>query len=400
MSLDLSKLVSQIVDLATSLKSRVGGRQAKLEFALKTLTACAADLNALKQKVESSKTTWLVAGLKESIDQGQMAPHCTDDYIALASDGSHIDVDRHQSAHCFLINIGIAQLQYGQNPDAQLLNFPSLYFKDGEVAIISADGRQIPIEGQILGIKRGIEECRWLAERVKEVNADLPLVALLDGSLILWRLSEQVYPDYVVRELLVDGFLKYLSQLRVISRRRQLAVASYISYPRSTEVVNLLRLAICPHLPVDCDRYCSGKFEGRECDAVGGLLDRDLFPRLLAPGQRSALFSNRSSVVAKYYGANEINFFYVRLDGEIARVEVPLWVAEDEQLVGLVHSAVVDQCRRGLGYPVALSEAHEQAVVNVADREQFWELVKQILGDDGIFLESSAKSESKRARWI
>ena len=400
MSLDLSKLVSQIVDLATSLKSRVGGRQAKLEFALKTLTACAADLNALKQKVESSKTTWLVAGLKESIDQGQMAPHCTDDYIALASDGSHIDVDRHQSAHCFLINIGMAQLQYGRNPDAQLLNFPSLYFRDDDVAITSADGRQIPIEGQILGIKRGIEECRWLAERVKEVNADLPLVALLDGSLILWRLSEQVYPDYVVRELLVDGFLKYLSQLRVISRRRQLAVASYISYPRSTEVVNLLRLAICPHLPVDCDRYCSGKFEGRECDAVGGLLDRDLFPRLLAPGQRSALFSNRSSVVAKYYGANEINFFYVRLDGEIARVEVPLWVAEDEQLVGLVHSAVVDQCRRGLGYPVALSEAHEQAVVNVADREQFWELVKQILGDDGIFLESSAKSESKRARWI
>jgi len=400
MSLDLSKLVSQIVDLATSLKSRVGERQAKLEFALKTLTACAADLNALKQKVESSKTTWLVAGPKESIDQGQMAPHCPDDYIALASDGSHIDVDRHQSAHCFLINIGMAQLQYGRNPDAQLLNFPSLYFRDDDVAITSADGRQIPIEGQILGIKRGIEECRWLAERVKEVNADLPLVALLDGSLILWRLAEQVYPDYVVRELLVDGFLKYLSQIRVISRRRQLAVASYISYPRSTEVVNLLRLAICPHLPVDCDRYCSGKFEGRECDAVGGLLDRDLFPRLLAPGQRSALFSNRSSVVAKYYGANEINFFYVRLDGEIARVEVPLWVAEDEQLVGLVHSAVVDQCRRGLGYPVALSEAHEQAVVNVADREQFWELVKQILGDDGIFLESSAKSESKRARWI
>jgi hypothetical protein len=294
----------------------------------------------------------------------------------------------------------MAQLQYGQNPDAQLLSFPSLYFKDGEVAITSADGRQLPIEGQLLGIKRGIEECRWLAGQVKEVDADLPLVALLDGSLILWRLAEQVYPDYVVRELLIDGFLKYLSQLRELSRRRRLAVASYISYPRSTEVVNLLRLAICPHLPVDCDRYCSGRFEERECNAVGGLLDRDLFSRLLAPGQRSALFSNRSSVVAKYYEANEINFFYIRLDGEIARVEVPLWVAEDEKLVGLVHSTIVDQCRRGLGYPVALSEAHEQAVMNVADREQFWELVEQVLIEDGIFLESSAKSESKRARWI
>jgi len=400
MSLDLSKLISQIVDLATSLKIREGERQAKLEFALKTLKSSAADLNALKQKVEASKSTWLVAGLKESIDLRQTAPHCPDDFMVLASDGSHIDVDRHQSAHCFLINIGMAQLQYGRNPDAQLLSFPSLYFKDADVVITSAEGRQIPIEGQLLGIKRGIEECRWLTERVNELNMDLPLVALLDGSLILWRLAEQIYPDFVISELLLDGLLKYLSRLRELSRRRPLAVASYISFPRSTEVVNLLRLAVCPHQPVDCDRYCSGKFEGRECDVVGGLLDRDLFARLLTPGQRSALFSSRSSVVVKYYGANEVNFFYVRLDGEVARVEVPLWVAENEKLVGLVHSTIWDQCRRGLGYPVALSEAHEQAVVNVADREQFWGLVEQVLSEDGIFLESSAKMQSKRARWI
>jgi hypothetical protein len=400
MSLDLSKLISQIVDLATSLKLKEGERQAKLEFALKTLKSSAADLNALKQKVEASKSTWLVAGLKESIDLRQTAPHCPDDFMVLASDGSHIDVDRHQSAHCFLINIGMAQLQYGRNPDAQLLSFPSLYFKDADVVITSAEGRQIPIEGQLLGIKRGIEECRWLTERVNELNMDLPLVALLDGSLILWRLAEQIYPDFVISELLLDGLLKYLSRLRELSRRRPLAVASYISFPRSTEVVNLLRLAVCPHQPVDCDRYCSGKFEGRECDVVGGLLDRDLFARLLTPGQRSALFSSRSSVVVKYYGANEVNFFYVRLDGEVARVEVPLWVAENEKLVGLVHSTIWDQCRRGLGYPVALSEAHEQAVVNVADREQFWGLVEQVLSEDGIFLESSAKMQSKRARWI
>jgi len=400
MSLDLSKLVGQIVDLAASLKSKAGERQAKLEFALKTLKSSAANLKALKQKVESSKTTWLVPGLKENIDLRQMVPNCPNDFMVLASDGSHIDVDRHQSARCFLINIGIAQLKYGQNPDAQLLSFPSLYFKDGEVAITSADGRQIPIEGQLLSIKRSVEECRWLVGRVNELGVDLPLVALLDGSLILWRLAEQDYPDFVVRELLTDGFLKYLSQLRELSRRQHLAVASYISFPRSTEVVNLLRLAVCPHLPVDCDRYCSGKFEARDCDIVAGLLDRDLFARLLSPGQRSALFSSRSSVVAKHYGANEVNFFYIRLDGEVVRVEIPLWVAEDEKLVGLVHSIIIDQCRRGLGYPVALSEAHEQAVVNVADREQFWELVNQVLIEDGTFLESSAKSESKRGRWL
>jgi hypothetical protein len=400
MSLDLSKLIDQIVDLANNMKSKEAGRQAKLEFALQTLKSSAADLDALKKRVEESKTTWLVPGLKESIDLRQTAPLCPDDFIVLASDGSHVDVDRHHSARCFLINIGTVKLRYGRDPDAELLNLPSLYFKDGDVTITSDDGRQIPIEGQLLGIKRSIEECRTLVEKTSELEADLPVLMLLDGSLIFWRLAGQIYQDFIIDELLVNGFLKHLDQLKNLSRSRQLAVASYISFPRSTDIVNLLRLAVCPHQIVDCDRYCAGKFETRECDVVAGLLDRDLFVSLLAPGERSALFSSRSSVVTRYYGANEVNFFYVRLDGEVARVEVPLWVAEDEKLVGLVHSTVLDQCRLGLGYPVALSEAHEQAVISAADRQQFWRLTEQVMIEDGIFPTSSAKSESKRARWI
>jgi hypothetical protein len=400
MSLDLTRVIGQIVDFAASLKTRERERKSKLDFALKTLKSSAVEFDGLRQKVERSKTTWLVAGPRERIDLCQPAPPCPEDFIVLASDGSHIDVDHHQSAHCFLINIGMAQLQYGRNPDAQLFSFPSLYFKDDEVVIASADGRQIPIEGQLLGAKRSVEECRLLPEHANELKADLPMVALLDGSLILWRLVEQVYPDFVVRELLVDGFLKCLNQLMALGRNRKLAVASYISFSRSTEVVNLLRLVICPHQPVDCDRYCPGRFEGRECDAVAGLLDRDLFARLLDPGERSAIFSSRSSVVTKYYGIQEVKFFYIRLDGEVARVEIPLWVAEDEKLVELVHATVLDQCQRGLGYPAALSEAHEQAVVTGADREQFWRLVEQVLADDRVWLESSAKRQSKRARWI
>jgi len=400
MSLDLSKLVGQIVELAASLRARERERETKLNFALKTLKSSAIEFASLMQKIETSKTTWLVAGLKEKIDLRQAVSSCPDDLIVLASDGSHIDVDRHQSAHCFLINIGVAKLQYGRNPDAQLFSVPSLYFKDNEVAIISPDGQQTPIEGQLLGVKRSVEECRILVEQMAEMNAELPLVALLDGSLILWGLTGQTYPGFVVHELLVESFLKYLNELKELSQSRQMAVASYISFPRSTDVVNALRLAVCPYELVDCDRNCGRKFDGRECDVFGGLLDRELFARLLAPGERSAVFSSRSSVVLKYYGAQEVNFFYIRLNGEVVRVEVPLWVAEDEKLVGLVHSAILDQCQRGLGYPVALSEAHEQAVVTGADREQFWWLVEQVLAEDKIILESSAKLQSKRTRWV
>jgi hypothetical protein len=164
--------------------------------------------------------------------------------------------------------------------------------------------------------------------------------------------------------------------------------------------VNVLRLAVCPHQPVDCDYYCSGKSEGRECDVVDGLLDRDIFNQLLEHGERSALFSSRSSIVDKYYGTHKTCFFYCKVDDEVARVEMPGWTAANEAFVDTVHSVVIDQCRRGLGYPVALSEAHEQAVVTAADREQFWRLVDLLLAENRIELKTSAKQQSKRMRWI
>ena len=69
-------------------------------------------------------------------------------------------------------------------------------------------------------------------------------------------------------------------------------------------------------------------------------------------------------------------------------------------LVDLVQTLVLDQCRRGQGYPVALSEAHEQAVVTGADREQFQYLVELALSEKRLSTITSAKSRSKKTRWI
>ena len=88
------------------------------------------------------------------------------------------------------------------------------------------------------------------------------------------------------------------------------------------------------------------------------------------------------------------------MDDEIARVEVPQWVVMEEGLLSLAHTLVLDQCRRGQGYPVALSEAHEQAVISGVDREYFWQVVESSLVDEKLPSLSSAKSRSKRTRWI
>ena len=97
---------------------------------------------------------------------------------------------------------------------------------------------------------------------------------------------------------------------------------------------------------------------------------------------------------------HRVYFFYLRVDDEIARIEVPEWVAKDEGLLNLAHTLVLDQCQRGHGYPVALSEAHEQAVVTGADRENFWALVESSLVEEHLPTPTSAKSQSKRTRWV
>ena len=68
--------------------------------------------------------------------------------------------------------------------------------------------------------------------------------------------------------------------------------------------------------------------------------------------------------------------------------------------VELVHALVLDQCRRGQGYPVVLSEAHEQAVFTAADKEEFWQMVESLCLEERIPTLTSAKSFSKRTRWV
>jgi len=385
--------------MVATLKAGTDERQKRLNYALDVLRDKSINLDHLKKKIEGSKTTWLVAGLADGLDQHYEAPPNPEEFTVLATDGSHIDVDRHKSTRCYLINIGTAILHYGAYPSAALDSFPSLYSGDEELVImpVGGRGREQPIEGALLGIKRSVDECHWLAKLAAELPPGSSSLALLDGSLILWGL--EAYPEFVTEALLAQGFLSYLDDIRKLNNGKRLALASYISFPRSTDVVNVLRLALCPYDPADCDRYCPTN-EKRDCDAVAGVQDRELFANLLGQGERSAIFISQSSVVRQHYGEHWVYFFYLKLDDEIARVEIPQWVATNENLLNLVHTLVLDQCQRGNGYSVALSEAHEQAVVTGADRENFWRLVESSLIDEHLPSLSSAKSFSKRTRWI
>ena len=398
MSLDLTKVASQVGGMVIRLKAGGEEKRKHLNYALDVLRNKASDLDSLKKKILSGNTTWLVADLVDGLDRHYKAPPLPAEFTVIATDGSHIDVDRHRTTRCYLINIGSIVLHYGACPSAALDSFPCLYAGDEDLFIAPAGGRgrEQLVEGALLGIKRGVDECRRLAELAAEMPPGSSTLALLDGSLILWGL--EAYPEFVTEALLTNGFLNYLDTVRKLNSDKRLALASYISFPRSTDVVNTLRVALCPNDPPDCDRYCPNR--ARECDTVAGVQDRELFSNLLGEGERSALFISQSSIVRKHYGEHRVYFFYLRVDDEIARVEIPQWVTRDESLLNMVHCLVLDQCQRGQGYPVALSEAHEKAVVTTADRENFWQLVESSLVEEHMPSPSSAKSQSKRTRWV
>jgi len=402
-SLDLTDIVSQVAGMAAKFKANGEKTQQQLLKAMAICSERSNDLAWLQRKTVISKTSWLIAQPEERLNCHYPSPRPPDEFSIIATDGSQIDVDRHLSLRCYIINIGNVILKYGSNPDAIISSLPKLYSEEGDLVIGPPDGRgrEQLVEGTLLGIKRSVEECKQLASIAAGLPTGNSVLALLDGTLILWNLVSKEYPEFVIDELLNRGFIHYLDEIKKLNKDSRVAVASYISFPRSTDVINTLRVIQCPHEIPDCDRYCSEITTGkRECDTVTGIRDRDLFSRLLANGERSALFTSQSSIVEKWYGDHRIYFFYLKVDGEVARIEIPKWVVEDKYLLSLTHSLILDQCHRGHGYPVALSEAHQQAVVTGADRANFQRLIEMALVEENLQLTISAKNRSKKTRWI
>jgi hypothetical protein len=69
-------------------------------------------------------------------------------------------------------------------------------------------------------------------------------------------------------------------------------------------------------------------------------------------------------------------------------------------LLALGHSLIVEQCRKGPGYPVAISEAHQQAVITGSDRQLFKQVVAEALEQRGLPTYTSEKERSKQRPWL
>ena len=403
MALDLARTVGQIDSLARRLHDR---RDERADRLARTMAAMAgADAGELRRKLDSAPgRPFLCPGLVGGLSGRHQPAGLPRDFCVAATDGSHIDVDRHTPVRCYLINVGGCLLTYGSQPDARLFSDPVLYSEEPDLYLGSgAPGSMeaVAVEGPVLGLKRAVEEIRALAGLVEEAPPEMPVLALIDGSLVLWALAGRGYQPFVRDRMIVQELLPALDRLQEASRSRPVALAAYVSLPQSTEVTNLLRLYLCPHDSDTCRAHCnSHRSRQTPCDTVNELLDRHLFEELLAPGERSDTFLSQSSISRDWYGQHRVHFFYVNTRREIGRVEVPGWVAADEALVSLCHALILDQCERGIGYPVAIAESHEQAVVTGPDRLAFRQMVDEALEVNGLPVYTSEKARSKRTRWL
>ena len=396
MALDVMLLANQVRDMTKLVVDGASERRRRRVMVQQTIDKHVGHESHWNDAVTlSERAAWLMAQASEPFDTKRDLPPVPSDYALVATDGSQLDVERHGMAVCYLINIGQVFLQYGTTPSAVLQSQPALGYRDDELYI--SDGmRRIAIEGQLLNAKRDAQEGIVLAElSAKYLTNDLPSIALQDGTLMRWNLANA---DDIVQTTLLDPYLAALDQLKA----QGIPVASYISRPRSPEMMGMVRMMLCPDVHVatkkgaNCDR-CSDVAAGRlpSCTPCNDLADADIYSERLKEGQRGPIYLSMARANRALYREHAIHFFYLRVGNEIARVEVPQWVATDSQLCDRVHALVYDQAMRGQGYPIALARAHEQAVVKASDRRIFLDMVAQMLQKSELPALNSRKRDSK-----
>ncbi len=323
------------------------------------------------------------------------APPRIERCTVVATDGSQIVPDRHDGVDgCFLISVGQVSLSYGTGTRAKLTRTAEIHTLDpdddaGDDAAERGAARAVPL-------RRMAAELSALATLAEEAaETDTPALALTDGSLIAWQLDpDRDGGDDPAQVAARDSLRQTLDRCHAC----RVPIAGYISGPGSRDVINSLRLLACP-----TDR-CT---PGCPCRPLRPATDADLFERLLAPGERSPVFTSQgqargfSHILKTLYGPTHwIAFFYLHVGAEIARIELPAWAADDPALCAQVHALCLDQARKGRGYPVALAEAHEQAVLRAADRQAFLDLLARAALREGDPVRITRKALAKRTRAV
>lgn len=383
MSLDLAKLLSQVDQLGAETAQRLVERAATLPKAQAALRQ-AADLDPaeITQRLERAGDRWRGASPGSEAWQISLPPPALPPrWHAIGADGSQVYPDRHAAAQFCLVNVGSLCLTHGSGEAPVARSQPRLLFRQDELSTAQGEA----IDAALVNGLRDVAEMAELADLAERCAAE-PALALLDNGLLLWIALQEFEHHSPEVEALLKLYLGEMARLR----RTRAALAGVIDRPRGTNLLRLVELCMLPPEQVNAETARLRRFPH--------LVDRDLLETLLPPGHRSALFKVVSPLNAAFEAQGHgVHFFYLNTGdpGQLARVEVPAWVAEDPERLGRVHAGILEECRL-TGIPYILVRAHELAVVTQHDRSALDTLIAGALLRQGIEPRISQKSTTKR----
>lgn len=360
MPVNFQEIQIQVREMGSEAQLRKQEFNARLELALRLLYQYAVEQEVVRARIDQAASAnnnlrCAVPG-NESLTSQPEPPGLKCEYVLLAADGSQVIPSHHDAVEFGVINVGAIRVLPGQPYAPREIVHSTMLFHE---SLYNSEG--YPLTEEVIALMRDIAERDMLA-RYAQLER-VPVVTLTDGQLEVYGESKQS------REFKqkLDEYKDVLYELS----RTEAVTAGYVEKPASDPVIRMLDLMLLQ--PGELDK--SG--HKRE---LRGVRDRDLFAKLLGPGCRSAIFS----IQAKQQhldGPLAVHFFYLNVSAtekpNIARVEIPAWVADDPALVDLLHFSLIEQCRQmgSRPYPYALHRSHEIAVVSYEERRQLTNMI-------------------------
>lgn len=387
--------------------------------------------------------------------EARTAPDVALPHFVAAADGSQIYPDAHQIADCYLLHISGVALRYeapskntpAENEHAQaarsdnaVLRATPHFFQGagddswlapaespspakaktktnataGDAASPNADPSNIVPSNptsraafvanrELVDARRHVAELDELAALLETAAVHSAAIGLCDGIFDLRVSASQPWRERAAAE-----------NERALDALRQCGhpIGGYIAASRATDVVTALRVALSEIALAETEQGATNDAD----EALARLTDARLFDGLLQTGRRSATFEATRGVSRARDTGNSAGgtaspnslgwrsevsrhatcFFYLKAGaGDVARVEFPCWVVEPEGWLDRLHTLILQQIEKGDGYPVALMEAHEHAVVRPGERELFYQLLEELMTERGFQPRRSAKAMSK-----
>jgi hypothetical protein len=390
MTLEFEKLTADVESMAQNVYERQKVHDLLLDRALAKLRAHAEAWQrvdyCVKQAIDQVGLKELRAARpldeKEPLDAAIDPPPAPDQGTIVAVDGSQIMPNRHGAFLYSLINIGILVYYHGSAAPPQQYTVPALDYPGRD------EDQDFEDRAALVSLRRDQAEIESLAQAVHaQIQAPRPLLALLDQRLLYW-------PAVGANDS--EGQRVLLAWQQAISdmRGQGAHLAGYIARSRKQSVLTMLDALDIDEPDFDMDRLTKR-------DQTLGLSDGALFARLLDPGQRSKVYvdvSQHNEDFSRRDAMNEICFFYFNPGPggrQIARVDIPISVAQDAQAVSDIHALLHEQCLYLGQYPYALTRADEIAVVGRRDQEHLDVMIENAMQRHGLSRSATAKQQTK-----